>query len=186
MDDSVKAAMGKWPNVPACYGWLGLDRRGQWRLQGETVRHAGLEAFLNRNYGHDNAGNWFAQNGPQKVYVALDYTPWVLRLKDEHTLVTHTGLAVANIEQAFFDEEGNLLLVCEHGPALADDRDLPALLARIVDDQGQPAAEADLLALMEGAALPLQLRWQERSIPLRPLKRAEVAVRFGFIPAPAP
>ncbi|MFM7971511.1 MAG: DUF2946 family protein, partial [Betaproteobacteria bacterium] len=25
MDDIVKAALKKWPNVPACYGWLALD-----------------------------------------------------------------------------------------------------------------------------------------------------------------
>ncbi|MCD6666313.1 MAG: DUF2946 family protein, partial [Hydrogenophaga sp.] len=28
MDEIVKAAMAKWPQVPACYGWLGLDARG--------------------------------------------------------------------------------------------------------------------------------------------------------------
>jgi hypothetical protein len=33
------------PEVPACYGWLSLDRRGRWRLRGETVTHAGLKAF---------------------------------------------------------------------------------------------------------------------------------------------
>jgi hypothetical protein len=30
MDDIVKQAMAKWPNVPACHGWLGLDARGHW------------------------------------------------------------------------------------------------------------------------------------------------------------
>jgi hypothetical protein len=28
MDDIVKQAMAKWPNVPHCYGWLALDARG--------------------------------------------------------------------------------------------------------------------------------------------------------------
>ena len=28
MDDIVKAALKKWPNVPACYDWLALDARG--------------------------------------------------------------------------------------------------------------------------------------------------------------
>ena len=45
MDASVVAAMAKWPNVPDCRGWLSLDRRGQWRLQGSVVRHAGLAEF---------------------------------------------------------------------------------------------------------------------------------------------
>ena len=25
MDDIVKQALAKWPNVPDCYGWLALD-----------------------------------------------------------------------------------------------------------------------------------------------------------------
>ena len=33
MDDIVKQAMAKWPNVPACWGWLGLDARGNWWLR---------------------------------------------------------------------------------------------------------------------------------------------------------
>ena len=32
MDDIVLQAMVKWPKVPACYGWLGLDARGRWYL----------------------------------------------------------------------------------------------------------------------------------------------------------
>ena len=32
MDDIVKQALAKWPNVPHCYGWLGLDARGNWYM----------------------------------------------------------------------------------------------------------------------------------------------------------
>src|SRR5690606_15898587 len=35
MDPEVLAAIAKWPNVPAVYGWLGLTARGEWRLRGE-------------------------------------------------------------------------------------------------------------------------------------------------------
>ena len=30
---SLPAAMAKWPNVPAVYGWLSLDRRGNWLIR---------------------------------------------------------------------------------------------------------------------------------------------------------
>ena len=73
------SAIAKWPNVPACYDWLSLDRRGDWRLQGERVTHHGFIALLNRQYGVDEHGCWFVQNGPQRVFVRLDYTPWVFR-----------------------------------------------------------------------------------------------------------
>jgi hypothetical protein len=83
MDDIVKAALAKWPNVPACHGWLGLDSRGQWHMRddaaqaagpfpqskGSVLRHDKLIAFIQRNYAADDAGQWFFQNGPQRVYV---------------------------------------------------------------------------------------------------------------------
>ena len=41
MDDIVKQAMAKWPNVPNCYGWLGLDARGNWYLRDDRAQAAG-------------------------------------------------------------------------------------------------------------------------------------------------
>ena len=43
MDRSVIRTMARWPNVPAVYGWMSLDRRGRWCLQGEPVVHRTLE-----------------------------------------------------------------------------------------------------------------------------------------------
>lgn len=73
------SAQVKWPDVPACYGWLSLDRRGNWRLKGESVRHVGLTSYFNHRYAPDTLGNWIVSNGPQAVYVGLDYTPLVWR-----------------------------------------------------------------------------------------------------------
>ena len=87
------SAIAKWPNVPACYDWLSLDRRGNWRLQGERVTHRGLIEFMNRQYGSDESGCWFVQNGPQRVFVSLAYTPWVLR-REGDAFVTHNGQPV--------------------------------------------------------------------------------------------
>ncbi|MBP6280161.1 MAG: DUF2946 family protein, partial [Rhodocyclaceae bacterium] len=42
MDDAVVRALAKWPDVPDVFGWLRLDKRGQWRLKDEIVRHVGL------------------------------------------------------------------------------------------------------------------------------------------------
>ena len=41
MDDIVKAALAKWPNVPNCYGWLGLDARGNWYMRDDQAQAAG-------------------------------------------------------------------------------------------------------------------------------------------------
>ena len=83
MDEIVKQALIKWPNVPHVHGWLGLDARGQWWLRdagvqaqgpfpqskGTLVEHEKLLAFIGRNYEADTQGQWFFQNGPQRVYV---------------------------------------------------------------------------------------------------------------------
>lgn len=182
------SGMLRWPNVPACYGWLSLDRRGQWRMRGEAVTHAGLAAFLNRQYGHDEQGNYFVQNGPQRVFVELDYTPWVLHLTSGNTLQTHTGGPVEEIRAAAFDEEGNLLLEFPQGIGLLCDRDLSPLLACVRDRNGEPADDAALLGLLAQAPetpSALTLHWNDRKIPLRVLQRAGISRRYGFVQAPA-
>lgn len=183
------SAIARWPNVPACYGWLSLDRRGQWRMRGDAVTHAGLANFLNRQYGHDEEGNYFVQNGPQRVFVALDYTPWVLRLAAEDSLHTHTGEPAQDIRSAAFDEEGNLLLEFSDGIALLCDRDLPALLGRLREADGRPADDAAVLALLALAPetpSTLTLHWNGKPIPLRSLRRADVAKHYGFVATPVP
>jgi len=87
------SATANWPQVPACYGWLSLDRRGCWRLKGQAISHAGLISFHQQHYGADDSGNWVFRNGPQMVFVALDYTPLVLRLDVDGRLTANTGAA---------------------------------------------------------------------------------------------
>ena len=78
-DDEVVRAMARWPNVPQCFGWLRLDRRGNWRIKDAVITHQRAIAFLSRHYRADDRGRWYVQNGPQQVFVTLDYTPWILR-----------------------------------------------------------------------------------------------------------
>jgi hypothetical protein len=109
MDDIVKQALAKWPNVPHCHGWLGLDARGNWFLRddrtqavgpfpaekGSMLRHDKLIDFIHRNYAPDDDGQWFFQNGPQRVYVELEAAPWIWRVDEDFRLASHTGVAVA-------------------------------------------------------------------------------------------
>jgi len=174
-------AAANWPKVPACYGWLSLDRRGCWRLKGEVVSHRGLIGFINRHYGADAAGNWIFRNGPQTVFVALDYTPLVLRLEVDGGLTTHTGVAAGPVAAAYLDEEGSALLHTALGIGLLDDRDLPAFVAACRNENGNVAGEDALLATMAGGS---GVFW--RGLPVQGLKRHDVARRFGFTSDPAP
>ncbi len=174
------SAIVKWPDVPACYGWLSLDRRGNWRLKGEQVRHGGLIAFINRHYGADQHGNWIFQNGPQAVFVSLDYTPLVLRMDSSERLLAHTGAPPGDIAAAYLDEEGSVLLHTAAGIGLLDDRDLASFIGACRDDSGNAAQDEALQDVMAGGS---GVSW--RGLQLRAIRRAEVALRFGFRPDPA-
>jgi len=170
----------RWPGVPACYGWLSLDRRGRWRLQGEPITHAGLRAFIDRHYRADARGCWFVANGPQQVFVALEYTPWILRLEADGGLRTHTGWLLAGAIGVHLDEEGNVLMETEAGAGLLDDRDLALFIADCRDAAGGLATAEAIVDAMGGDTA---LSW--RGLPVHPIVRADVPARFGFVPAPA-
>lgn len=173
------AAAVKWPKVPACYGWLSLDRRGCWRLKGEIIHHAGLIGFINGHYGADESGNWIFQNGPQAVYVALDYTPLVLRIEAGGGLIAHTGVAAGQVNAAYLDDEGSVLLDTALGIGLLDDRDLPDFISSCESAGGEIAVEGALLATMKGGT---GVFW--RGMPLQAIHHAEFPARFGFVPDP--
>jgi hypothetical protein len=122
MDEIVARSLAKWPNVPAVYGWLDLDRRGNWLIKGERIANLALREFIARNYAADPQGRWFFQNGPQRVYVRLAYTPFVMHFEGER-LFDHCGRAVSALE-TFLDDEGSVLIRGEHGVGVLDDRDL--------------------------------------------------------------
>lgn len=127
MDEIVKAALKKWPNVPHCHGWLALDARGDWymrderiqaagpfpRIKGSKINHAKLREFIERNYLSDDAGCWFFQNGPQRVYLQLEAAPWVWRLDEtllaDGRLTSHTG-ATTTAGDCWLDEQDRLFV----------------------------------------------------------------------------
>jgi hypothetical protein len=122
VDEIVARSLAKWPNVPAVYGWLALDRRGNWLIKGQRIGNAALREFIGRNYAADERGRWYFQNGPQRVYVSLAYAPLVVRYEGEE-LVDHCGRPFLAAE-AFEDDEGSVLFAGAGTVALLDDRDL--------------------------------------------------------------
>jgi len=195
MDDIVLRGMAKWPNVPAVYGWLSLDRRGQWLLKGERISNPAVTEFIGRNFERDPRGCWFFQNGPQRVFVALDYMPFVLRVTSAEgaplELQTQTGKATEAIEGAWLDEDGSLLLVTAPGPGIVDDRDLDRLTTCFVDVNGNPLEESVLEELMDAlaerrAAAPLWFRLRETHVKVEPVAARDVPEKFGFVREPQP
>jgi len=170
MDPIVLAALKKWPNVPHCYGWLALDARGDWylrddaaqragafpQIKGSRIEHAKLRAFIERNYGRDAVGCWYFQNGPQRVYVELEATPWIWRLGDGFAITTHTGRP-ARAQRCVVDEQGRLYLETDLGFGLLHTLDV--------------AQAAD--AVEQGLWVPLEIASDE------------LPQRFGYVTSPA-
>lgn len=157
MDHTVLRSLARWPDVPAVYGWLALDRRGNWLLR-ETaegrfgrIGNAALRDFISRNYAADGRGCWYFQNGPQRVYAKLAYTPFVMHFEGD-ALFDQCGGAV-QVAALFLDDEGSLLVQGRQGIGLLDDRDLA--------------------------------RYADRADRLPRLARSEVEARFGFVSDPA-
>jgi hypothetical protein len=158
-------------------GWLGLDARGDWYLRDAVAQQQGpftsgapgakgsrielekLIDFIGRNYEVDERGCWFFQNGPQRVFVELERTPWVLRLTadgGEFTVHTHTGRRVQR-RGAYTDEAGRVYLDTDAGLGLVHTLDMH-LLAEAMDSADWPEPE--------------------------PVAEGELAQRFGFVPSP--
>jgi hypothetical protein len=197
MDEIVIRAMQKWPNVPNVFGWLKLDRRGNWLVKAraagagepvfDRISNEAVIDFIGRNYQPDPAGRWFFQNGPQRVFVTLEYTPLVYRLRgDRKSIEAHTGAAPSAVKRAWIDDGGQVVFDTDLGPGVALDRDLPALLEKIVVIDGKPADDESIESLAAGKGPALAIALGKVRVPLGSIGAAEVAQRLGFEPSPRP
>jgi hypothetical protein len=167
MDDIVRQALAKWPHVPDCYGWLGLDARGNWFMRddqvqaqgpfaggtalskGSQLKHEKLIDFIQRNYEPDAQGQWFFQNGPQRVYVELEATPLIWRVDHDFSIQDHTGKA-ARVQRCLLDEHGRLYLEADTGLGLVHTMDM---------NQAADAVEQGLWVPQEVVAATLPQRF---------------------------
>jgi len=194
MDDIVRKAMAKWPNVPHCYGWLALDARGAWRMRderaqaeglpGERVSQPALRGFINRNYCSDAEGRWYFQNGPQRVFVNLETTPYIARTDHAGGFVLHTGEAVASVDGVWMSVAGRLVLRCDGRIAMIEDRDLAECIGMLRLDGRTPRDEA-LLAWLAGAAGAMTLALPAGELPVQRLADEDLGPRFGYVAQPA-
>ena len=177
MDDIVKAAMVKWPQVPNCHGWLALDSRGDWymrddrtqaagpfpQVKGSRILHEKLLAFIHRNYAADESGAWYFQNGPQRVYVTLEAAPFFWRIESAGgawRVLAHGGHTdqTATLRSVWLDDAGRLFLDTDIGFGLVHTLDM-GLAAQAVE-QGDWVPQA--------------------------LDFAQMPSRFGYVLQPAP
>ncbi|MDQ9170007.1 DUF2946 family protein [Oxalobacteraceae bacterium R-40] len=195
MDEIVKQAMAKWPNVPHCYGWLLLDARGAWRMRdertqalqrpGDKIINPALIEFIGRNYTHDERGQWYFQNGPQRVYVDLEATPFVAHIDPANGLMLHTAERLSKIDSVLMTESGQLILLGMGKVALMDDRDLAACFEELQIENKAPTEEA-LFAWLDGSRTSESMTWkyQGRRYPVSRIPHEDLPERFNYIQRP--
>jgi hypothetical protein len=205
MDQGIAQSLAKWPSVPHCFGWLALDRRGAWRMRddyaqahglpGDAIKHAALNAFITRNYASDADGRYFFQNGPQRVYVNLDATPWVVRMMPtgiaEHPWQFQTQCETLLIPTtAFLDEAGHILIEGRLTQTIWSATDhfseTERLSIALLHDHDIELFSG--LTTLSNAACALEgiWRWHDQNLKLEPITTAEVENRFQFQARPQP
>lgn len=188
MDERVEKAMQQWPDVPDVYGWLSLDARGRWKLRGEPITNPNLIDFINRNYMRNDNGSYVFQNGPQKVHVALDATPWVAFLTADEQAACfelHTGSTAEKPRRVYLAKNGGVILSLPRGPALLHDQDLVAFLPHLRDVDGQALADTDLeKALAQPRNKTVTLQTKTGLVSVAPLPDDTLENIFRFIAHP--
>ena len=123
MDEVVARSLAKWPNVPAVYGWLALDRRGNWLIKGERIGNAALREFIARNYAARRARPLVL---PERPAARLRERSPIRRSScttRASALFDHCGRPFA-ARETFLDDEGSVLIEGGGASRLLDDRDL--------------------------------------------------------------
>jgi hypothetical protein len=160
-----------------------LDARGVWRMRderaqslnlpGDKIRNAALLGFINRNYEHDERGCWYFQNGPQRVYVDLEATPYIAHMTPDAGLLLHTGAALPVVDAVFLSSEGKCLFRSGEILAQLDDRDLAACLGQLRLNSA-PVSDDALIAWLEN-----QQEAQTLSIELSAPQSQTISVQRG-------
>lgn len=216
MDDLVEKALARWPNVPAISGWLRLSMQGDWLLTRPEAQGEGAEAslqisnsrilnFIARNYTSEPDGRYYFQNGPQKAYVTLDYTPWVYRLyplqDGSLVLLSHTGLVVLPTS-LWTDDEGRVLIESQLGVGVLHSSDVQIFSTGLQLDshptKGEQFIHQGVWTLPEHpekdlAEQRIALRRLKNAsdsgtfrlkLGLTPIETARVAAHFAFVTNP--
>ena len=207
MDEQVLRSLIKWPNVPHCFGWLALDRRGQWRMRdefaqvnglpGNAIQHMALNEFIARNYACDTKGRYFFQNGPQRVFITLDATPWIVRIIPTHAeqnLLTQCQSSFKP-QGALSDESGNIYITglvnntvdeSAHSEKVSNDFiQMECFSVALLHDHDLDLF-TDLAKLHEEAcSFGGSWNWHGETLPLDLIHSDELSERFGFVKKPS-
>jgi len=205
VDQSILSAIAKWPDVPYCYGWLFLDRRGAFRirneysqkhhLSGEHIKHPGMCDSIRNNICIDTHNQYFFQNGPQRVYLSLAYCPYVVRFipsqQYDWVLQNHLSQEIQPT-RCFLDEKGNILLEfiasilqCSNTSQLSFSETQIRSVALLHDHDLNIFSELSQMNIASCGVIGV-FKWRSLDIPIEPIIGHDVAKEFHFKQTPIP
>ena len=163
------------------------------QLPGQVITHTALNEFISRNYACDSLGRYFFQNGPQRVFVTLDATPWVARITPSEKgleLLTQCNNPI-EASGALSDESGNIYILGKVKQlnykeknaeqfSTEDCQTIALLHDHDLDHFSELAKLREEACSFGGSWL-----WQGKQLPLDPIHSEELFARFHFIKKPS-
>ena len=165
MDEAVRQALARWPNVPSCTGWLRCRGGVNGSCPRAPIRHASLRLHQSST-GRRAAGS--SRTARSRFSSSLDYPDDPAPGAGDHSRPA-PGSPCRKASGAWLDGS-SLLLGSEHGIGLLDDRRPGRVLAIWTATRIGPTPRS-----LEWAGLE---RFCRSAHPRRP---DGVTARFGFI-----
>jgi hypothetical protein len=163
------------------------------QLPGNVIQHAALNEFIGRNYAHDSLGRYFFQNGPQRVFITLDATPWIARMipsEGAYRLLTQCGTEMKP-HSALSDEKGNIYITGLISQSLSDQIDGTAftktesLSVALLHDHDLDLFSEQSKVQEDACSFKGSWQWGGKDLPIEPIHSEELSHRFHFIKAPS-
>ena len=162
------------------------------QLAGSVIQHAALNDFISRNYAHDSLGRYFFQNGPQRVFITLDATPYITRIipcESGLQLLTQCGTEIKP-QGALSDEKGNIYITGLLEQSLSDQIDgavftkTESLSVALLHDHDLDLFSDQSKVIEDACSFRGSWQWQGNQLPIEPIHSTELANRFNFIKTP--
>jgi hypothetical protein len=163
------------------------------QLAGSVIQHTVLNEFISRNYARDSLGRYFFQNGPQRVFITLDATPWIARMIPSESgikLLTQCGEEIKP-QGALSDEKGNIYITGFITQSISDQTDQTIFTktelssVALLHDHDLDLFSEQSTVQEDACSFRGSWIWNGRDLPIEPIHSIELSKRFHFVKAPS-
>jgi hypothetical protein len=163
------------------------------QLAGSIIQHLALNDFISRNYACDPLGRYFFQNGPQRVFITLDATPFIARITPGEggpKLLTQCNAEIKP-QSALSDEKGNIYITGLFQQSFSDQIDGTAftkaesLSVALLHDHDLDLFSEQSQVQEDACSFRGYWLWDGQNLPIEPIHSAELSKRFHFVKTPS-